>query len=227
MQAKIYKKWITVCESLTQMKDYNSAVQVINGLRETSIGRLPHLTSNLSIKWTEKLERLRNIYGPEQNFRKYRALSQTPPCIPFVGCSLKDLVYAYDGNPNKLESGAINFHKSRIIAQIVLSLKDTDYSFLKFNPQVAQALLNVTPWDQEALYQRSVAISQSLAAQAKECEDNALLKKDNKLLREEIEKLKRENEALKSENETLKSECEKKDELISNIKWKLKQQQIE
>ena len=66
------------------------------------------------------------------------------PCIPFVGVALKDLVYAYEGNPNRVDNGAINFTKMRIITQIILSLTETDYSSLQFNPQVAQALLNVS-----------------------------------------------------------------------------------
>mgnify|MGYP005994484227 CR=1 FL=1 len=70
--------------------------------------------------------------------------------------------------------------------------------------------------DQNALHSRSIAISESIAAQAKECEDNALLKKDNKQLREDLEKLRKENTILKEENA-------KKDELIKYMKWQIMQ----
>ena len=91
------------------------------------------------------MEKLENQYSPVGNFAKYRKLSKNSPCIPFVGVALKDLVYAYEGNPSKTVNGAINFDKMRLIAEIVFSLKGTDYSHVKFDPQIAQELLNVSP----------------------------------------------------------------------------------
>ena len=83
-----------------------------------------------------------------------------------AGVSLKDLVFTYEGNQDSIDGG-INFHKMRIIHDIVKSLKleekeQIDYSFLKFDPQIATALLNASPLDQDELYEKSVKISDSL-----------------------------------------------------------------
>ena len=57
-------------------------------------------------------------------------------------------MFIYEGNPDRLDDG-INFHKMRCILEIVRSLnieepEQIDFSFLKFDPKVAQALLNVS-----------------------------------------------------------------------------------
>lgn len=84
------------------------------------------------------------MFNPGENFKIYRNLPKQSPSIPFIAVVLKDLVFAYEANPTNTDSGAIYFEKMRIIGQIILSLKSTDYSFLKFDPQFAQSFINVS-----------------------------------------------------------------------------------
>lgn len=43
VQKAILKKWIVIAEKLFQLRDYNSTIQIINGITEISIMRLEHL----------------------------------------------------------------------------------------------------------------------------------------------------------------------------------------
>ena len=43
VQKTTLKKWIVIAEKLFQLRDYNSTIQIINGIAEVSIMRLEHL----------------------------------------------------------------------------------------------------------------------------------------------------------------------------------------
>ena len=101
----------------------------------------------MSLKWIERFEKLREVFDSEGNYAQYRKLPKDAPCIPFLGVSLKDLLYSYEGNPDETDGG-INFLKMRRIMEIIRTLKiedpsQIDYHQLHFDAQVSQALLSV------------------------------------------------------------------------------------
>ena len=170
----------------------------------------------MSTKWIERFEKLRLAFDPEGSFKNYRKLSTEPPCIPFVGVTLKDLTFVYDGNPDKIQNSGINFRKMRLIAGLIYSLnisspEHTDYSFLEFNINVAQSILTMTPLTQDELYNRSVQISDSMNATSDTCEDVPLLRKEIRYLRDEVTQLKE----IIQKNQI---DMEKKDKKIAALK---------
>ena len=167
----------------------------------------------LSSKWIERFEKLKETFDPSGSFAKYRKLPTDAPCIPFVGVALKDLVFACEANSDRTEDGnGINFQKMRMIAEIINSLKveqanQIDYSFLDFDPSIAQSILNATPMTQDELYARSKEISKQIEETNSSTDETTILKK-------RIEELLAEVEQLKEENANIKEESIKKDQLL-------------
>merc|ERR1712137_1503298 len=148
--------------------------------------------------WIERFEKLKEAFNPTGSFANYRKLSTEAPCIPFVGVALKDLVFACEANPDRVENDGINFQKMRMVAEIIKSLKveqdiQSDYSFLKFNPSVAQSILNAVPMTQDELYERSQEIKRQMEEPEPVEDETILLKKRIEALEAEVAKLKEDN----------------------------------
>ena len=103
---------------------------------------------SLSPKWIERFEKLREVFSQDESYAHYRLLPMEPPCIPFIGVALKDLVYACEANSDYTDTETINFPKLRLIQNILNSLmlekpELVDYSDLPKNLGIIQQILLV------------------------------------------------------------------------------------
>src|SRR5687768_1540978 len=59
------------------------------------------------------------------NFRKVREMliSTTPPCVPYIGVYLQDLVFIEDGNQTWTDEGLLNFDKISIFAKVLQPIR--------------------------------------------------------------------------------------------------------
>lgn len=66
------------------------------------------------------LEELEATMGMEGSFKVYRntLINATPPCVPYIGVYLTDLVFIEDGNPDKIGS-MVNWTKRRLMYNII------------------------------------------------------------------------------------------------------------
>lgn len=71
-----------------------------------------------------------------RNYKVLRGWQQTaePPCLPFVGVFLTDLVFIEDGNKDKMaNTNLINFHKRMMISTVIQQMnmfQKKHYDFL-------------------------------------------------------------------------------------------------
>jgi len=59
------------------------------------------------------------------NFRRLRdiLLSTSPPCVPYIGVYLQDMVFIEEGNQTWNDEGLLNFDKMSIFAKILQQLR--------------------------------------------------------------------------------------------------------
>jgi hypothetical protein len=70
----------------------------------------------------KKYEKIRTLMSRERSFAQYRNHLKTcsPPCMPYMGVYLTDLVFIDEGNPTFLENGnLVNFEKSYLVARVI------------------------------------------------------------------------------------------------------------
>lgn len=156
------KKFLTVCELLFELGNFNGLMEVIAGLSLGCVQRL-HKTWSLAGSGPKAVfERFSNIMTTKQNFQSYRhALSATKmPAVPYVGVILRDIVFLEEGNPLKLPNGFFNFDRIQLLGRLMLEItrfKRTAYDIPSL-PQVQAFFAKLkSPENDDALYAASLA----------------------------------------------------------------------
>lgn len=121
---RAYEKFVEVCLCCMDLKNYNSLMDLIGGLQShTLLKQLktwPDFLKSSNVETVEKITKMmisRNKAGLREKV-KYAF----PPCIPFLGMFLQDILYIEDGNPDFID-GLINFGKCSLIASSIKDIK--------------------------------------------------------------------------------------------------------
>eukprot|EP01103_Thecamoeba_quadrilineata_P018761 TRINITY_DN733_c0_g1_i2.p1 TRINITY_DN733_c0_g1~~TRINITY_DN733_c0_g1_i2.p1 ORF type:complete len:300 (+),score=48.08 TRINITY_DN733_c0_g1_i2:720-1619(+) len=164
----VVKKFISIAEHLYSLNNYNTLAEIISGLSHFTVLRFKYLWGSLPTRVRLLLDEFNEMMSPKQNYKNYRALEQTKdpsdaPVFPNIAVYLRDITYAYDGNPDFLDEESNekchNFVKIRLIGSLISRLLQYAKHPFRFpvNHQIRTYLLNVESYDEETLYKRSVA----------------------------------------------------------------------
>ncbi|KAG0335049.1 hypothetical protein BG000_007831 [Podila horticola] len=96
-------------------------------LSQSPIHRLKRTWEQVPTRTMTSFMELQALMGVAKNWAEYRELlhSVNPPCVPFVGIYLTDLVMIEDGNPNNLKKSEqlINFYKRVKTAEVIREIQ--------------------------------------------------------------------------------------------------------
>jgi son of sevenless-like protein len=131
-RAQVIQAFVAIAQELLQLRDYSGMLAVMGGLNNSSVSRLKKTMSKLSTKTAQQFEQLNDSVSGKDNYRYLRQKwgDAEPPAVPFLAMALKDLTFLEDGNPDRLETGGINFYKWRKLSEIVhdvLQYRDIPY----------------------------------------------------------------------------------------------------
>jgi son of sevenless len=88
-------------------------------------------------KTNNVLESMRFLIKTERNFSNYREQLHVanPPCIPFLGVYLTDLVFIEDGIPSVVKNTElINFNKRKMTAEVIRDIQQYQNVPYTLNP---------------------------------------------------------------------------------------------
>ncbi|KAJ1924577.1 hypothetical protein IWQ60_005110 [Tieghemiomyces parasiticus] len=108
-RAKLVRYFLDVAEALLVLHNFNTLMAVMAGLKSHAVYRL-HRTFDLVHQDpadVARLERLHHITSPERHYLGYHEQLQRAalPCIPFMGCALRDLVVIDESLLERRRSG--------------------------------------------------------------------------------------------------------------------------
>ncbi|EPS42313.1 hypothetical protein H072_3719 [Dactylellina haptotyla CBS 200.50] len=132
-RAAVIKHWIKIADKLFEMSNFNTMMAIICALNNSTIVRLKKTWELVSPKTKAALEKLRSVVDPSRNYNELRTRTrnQLPPCLPFLGTYLTDMVFFEDGNAAKKplpgedpkNATGVNFTKWTLITKMLLEIQ--------------------------------------------------------------------------------------------------------
>ncbi|GAA5821089.1 hypothetical protein JCM11251_001956 [Rhodosporidiobolus azoricus] len=127
----LVKYFVKLGERLLALSNYNALFAVFTALNSSTIARLRRTWEGLAPKYKQTFEVLRKATDHARNYAEYRQKIRqaVPPCLPFVGLFLTDLIFVFEGNRAERPSPAdpslrlINFDRYHKMARIVGELQ--------------------------------------------------------------------------------------------------------
>ncbi|XP_063686808.1 guanine nucleotide-releasing factor 2-like isoform X2 [Bolinopsis microptera] len=131
---RVYRRLLSVMEHLIKLNNFSSAFALFAALCKTAVRRVV----NLSSKQEKILDNSQTLMDSSESYKNLRSAlkSATPPLIAYLGLCMADLTFLIHGNPDKLESGHVNFTKRHLT-----------YTFMNVVRTSQAVPYNITPRD--------------------------------------------------------------------------------
>ncbi|PRP78178.1 hypothetical protein PROFUN_11308 [Planoprotostelium fungivorum] len=121
---KAMEKLLDLCTHLRKMNNFCSLFAIISAMNTVPIYRLSFTKEGMSQKYTKMLDNFMELMSPSGAYKNYLDClrSINPPCVPYVGVWLTQLLHIDEGNSNK-SNGLINFRKMEMFSNVILDVQ--------------------------------------------------------------------------------------------------------
>lgn len=131
-RAKVMAKFMRISQWLRSYGNFNSLMAMIAGINNSAISRLRDTKQNATERQGYKeFVGSELLMSSEKSFSRYRnalKLSE-PPCIPYLGVFLRDLLYIDEANKDFKPDGSVNLQKFILMGDIILMIMNFQFRY--------------------------------------------------------------------------------------------------
>lgn len=123
-RAKSIEQLLSVMSELRELKDFQCCYALYAGIAHSSISRLSKTWKAVSSNNIKIFDSFKELFNPTKNYKQMTQYvnSQQPPLVPWIGLYNSYLV-ATEENVDKLPNGFVNFHKLRMLFDVLDELR--------------------------------------------------------------------------------------------------------
>ena len=120
----ILSRSIDVMTVLLELNNFNGLLALFSAISSAAVNRLKLTLNAISTRHAETFKSFDELFNNHYQLYKQKLRSINPPCIPFYGMYLTQIVQIEDGNSDSLpNTNLINFSKRRKVAEIIVEIQ--------------------------------------------------------------------------------------------------------